>query len=373
LRPDVEVYTEFHGYTGDCLTADLIVSSGVTADGGYELNVECNPEKSSLSTVWICRKCQLLTAPTVEYQLKSDDDAYQTSVKAIAWRVVSSPVIPGEDNSVIGIMKPSYMETQSFRGAEATALDISMITAKYSNFVDGIAGDGYRVQYMSETVGALVEEHNFMDPTISNEMNFRMYLTVNVVQLELVINIKASLFQAWADAGGLFGAVAGMVILGMNAIEFANAAWYALTNKIARRKRALERAAFEEASSSSSSDDGEESESSEEESSSDEEEESSALGSSSVASSRSTAATSRSTARSTMDSSAVSSRGTGASKSRATGRSFRRGKSSSRSMAASSAVSSAAVSSAGASMAKSSAKSSKSSAKSSKRYGKSKS
>merc|ERR1711871_1500893 len=179
------------------------------------------------------------------------------SAQMISWKLQSSKILPTEENGVAG--KIPVLDAQgrfaphlAFRGEHETKLTISLIPSTYDNLIEGSDGEGYRVQYMKHEQPEGMPAGDFLDGR-ANALRFKMILLTDIVQLELKITPKRSPMEAFAEAGGLFGAVMGLVVVMMNSIEVAQNVWDAITKREDDSESESDSASDEETSSSDES------------------------------------------------------------------------------------------------------------------------
>lgn len=317
LRPDIWIVVKFIGYTGPCLPVSgqapiqysefenaegdqewetvpqsslswqeqkhakglVIKPTGLLADqsrGGVEtFETTCSHVPGEFLARYSCTKC-IVTSAAVSFDLVCDpltclsnsgsaeDRAacaackeHLISAQMISWKLQSSKILPTEENAVAGKIPSldsagNFAPHLSFRGNAETELTISLIPSTYDNLIDGVDGEGYRVQYMKHAAAEGVTAKNFLDGR-ENAVKFKMVLQTDIVQLELKITPKRSPMEAFAEAGGLFGAVMGLVVVMMNAIEVAQNVWDAITKREDDSESESESASDEDSSSSDES------------------------------------------------------------------------------------------------------------------------
>merc|ERR1719473_132376 len=100
-----------------------------------------------------------------------------------------------------------------YRGQNPSVCNVAIIPARYKNAVAGNELSGYRVQFMSETMGDTHNEKTFMTADVENKLEFVMMLLASAVQPDTNVVAKFTWLDIWAAAGGLFGAVAAAVVV----------------------------------------------------------------------------------------------------------------------------------------------------------------
>lgn len=209
------------------------------------------------------------------------------SANVIEWDLECSSVIPEENNRVNGTMvtdaptkyncpknvltsckdlpssQPILYDSDNkesnccpfsaFRGSVASEVEVHLIPSNYKNHPLMEEGVGFRVQYMSEVKGTTATAGDFMAPFTENALKFTVILSTGIVQLELDISTKNSMFAAFAEAGGLFGALSGLIIVLMNAIEFVINSWTKITAKAKEFSSSSEEVSSEDDNDSPSS------------------------------------------------------------------------------------------------------------------------
>ena len=292
LRPDIIIKVLFVGYTGPCLpnkfyaeaypnagfvpyAADpmkynpseaapdfaaqgasslgatdlqgkkrVISPSGMQPDfdmgGTEEFRTVCSHKPGEFMAEYKCNKC-IITSASISFTLGCDGmwntnpvsraicNEHVISAQQISWKLHASAVIPQEDNGVYGRMVV-LDRREAFRGARSSVIDISLIPAAFDDSVRQKSGKGYRVQYMLERQGDVAGQAQFLDGR-ENKVKFDMLLATDIVQLELKIVAKRTMMMAFAEAGGLFGAVAGLVIVLMNTLEVGQNVWSSITKR----------------------------------------------------------------------------------------------------------------------------------------------
>jgi hypothetical protein len=208
--------------------------------GDEQFRTVCSHKPGEFMAEYKCNKC-IITSASISFSLECDGmwntnpvskricDEHVISVQQISWKLHASAIIPQEQNAVFGRVVV-LDRTKSFRGSTPTMVDISLIPAAFDDSVRQRTGKGYRVQYMLERQGDVASQAEFMDGR-SNMVKFDMLLPTDIVQLELKIVAKRTMMMAFAEAGGLFGAVAGLVIVMMNSVEVGQAVWQSITKR----------------------------------------------------------------------------------------------------------------------------------------------
>jgi len=222
LRTTLKAQVEFQGFTGKCPPTGLTIrATGVEAFGGEETEISCDQAFGVLKVGWSCKQCEL-SSPSLTVEYHGGD--FPVSASFLQWRLNALPVIPNEQNGVNGTIRPD-VDNVLFRGERATVATVVLIPARYKNSISNQELNGYRLQYMSESLGSYVDQNEYMRDnsiplgTVQNSLKYNLKMTASAVQLDTLVTAKMTLLDIWAIAGGLFGAIGAAVILLMNAIE----------------------------------------------------------------------------------------------------------------------------------------------------------
>jgi hypothetical protein len=175
------------------------------------------PDQGSVLVVkWVCLKCKVVAPARIKVVLNGVDMEQAVSVGAVQYYVHSAPVVPYENNSLLGVVKPIDDE-EVFRGERPTSQEVILIPATFDNNLKIVQGQGFRVQYGDTTEGATANKEEFMEK--DNEMSFEVKFTTGMTQLEIMIDPDINFLDAICDLGGLFGAVTAGIVLAMQLFE----------------------------------------------------------------------------------------------------------------------------------------------------------
>jgi hypothetical protein len=205
--------TDYSGLYGD--DGDRI---GYSINGSNITGPMSDPDHGPVLMVkWTCEACTLDRIGALAISINGVDDQYAVSASAIKYKVIVTPVIPAEDNSVQGIITP-LEKTKVFRGSTATRQKVTFMPATYTCDAANVFGrTSYRVQFSTTEVGDTISREEFVDYT--NVLRFVVDFGVGSFQFNTRVTPKMTFLNALCELGGLFGAVAAMYIGWMVFVE----------------------------------------------------------------------------------------------------------------------------------------------------------